>query len=228
MGYGNLDALTKPIDILFALVHSTIRLLNSCSFSIQVCARYFLFSSLLHLHLHWSLACARNLVTQWKNPAGPTSSFLPVERDETYFVVPWMPSILLCIRWWAQNVCHDVVVVAWLTLPYSFHLDTTLFFATHTHTDQLYGNPCLFILSLPFIYLLPPPAFLFCFTILWWWVTLFDIHAPLPSSLPPHTRWWYPAFNSSFNYSHGLNQPDWLLSIWRGFLLIFKDRLSGL
>lgn len=144
----------------------------------------FSFSSLLHLHLHWSLACARNLVTQWKNPAGPTSSFLPVERDETYFVVPWMPSILLCIRWWAQNVCHDVVVVAWLTLPYSFHLDTTLFFATHTHTDQLYGNPCLFILSLPFIYLLPPPAFLFCFTILWWWVTLFDIHAPLPSSFP--------------------------------------------
>ena len=43
MGYGNIDALTKPIDTLFALVHSTTRLLNSCLFSFQVCIKYFLF-----------------------------------------------------------------------------------------------------------------------------------------------------------------------------------------
>ena len=105
------------------------------------------------------------------------------KKQNLYFIVPWMLSILLCIRWWSQNVCHDVVV-AWLRLPYSFISTCSLpEFATHTYWQlAVLWELLSFLLYLPFIYLLSPLAFLFCFTILWRWVTLFDIHAPFPSS----------------------------------------------
>lgn len=179
MGYGNIDALTKPIDILFALVHSTTRFIGFVPFLFSGMYQVFSFSSLLHLHFHWFLACARNLVYPMKEPGWFDQFFCPRwKKQNLYFIVPWMLSILLCIRWWSQNVCHDVVV-AWLRLPYSF-IST---FATHTYWQlAVLWELLSFLLYLPFICLLSPLAFLFCFTILWWWVTLFDIHAPFPSS----------------------------------------------
>ena len=170
MGYGNIDALTKPIDILFALVHSTTRLLNLCLFSLQVCIIYFLFHHCC-ICISIDFWLLRGIwVTQWKNPAGSTSSFLPVERGKTYFIVPWMLSILLCIRWWAQHVCHDVVV-AWLGFPYSF-ISTPLSSLPHIHTLAVISymrTPVFLSYFISSFHLSsPPPVFLFCFTILWW------------------------------------------------------------
>ena len=181
----------------------------------------FSFSSLLHLHLHWFLASARNWVTQWKSPAGSTSSFLPVERGKTYFIVPWMLSILLCIRWWAWNVCHDVVV-AWLRLPYSFISTPPLCSLPHLHTlavTSYTGIPVflfLFYLLLSFIFF---PHLHFCFVSQFFgdeWHCLTSMHLSLLPP-PPPTRWWYPAFNSSLILFMVSYNPDWLLSIWRGF-----------
>lgn len=100
---------------------------------------------------------------------------------------------------------------------------------THWQLSVIWGLLSFYlILSLPFIYLLP--HLYFCFVSQSFgdkWHCLTSMH--LSFLLPPHpTRWWYPAFDSSFNYPHGLIQPGWLLSIWKGFILIFKDRLSGL
>ena len=52
MGYGNIDALTKPIDILFALVHSTTLFIEFVPFLFSGMYQVFSFSSLLHLHFH--------------------------------------------------------------------------------------------------------------------------------------------------------------------------------
>ena len=221
MRYGNIDALTKPIDILFALVHSTTRLLNLCLFSLQVCIIYFLFHHCC-ICISIDFWLLRGIwVTQWKNPAGSTSSFLPVERGKTYFIVPWMLSILLCIRWWAWNVCHDVVV-AWLRLPYSFISTPPLCSLPHLHTlavTSYTGIPVflfLFYLLLSFIFF---PHLHFCFVSQFFgdeWHCLTSMHLSLLPP-PPPTRWWYPAFNSSLILFMVSYNPDWLLSIWRGF-----------
>ena len=215
MGYGNIDALTKPIDILFALVHSTTRLLNLCLFSLQVCIIYFLF--------HHCCICIS--IDFWLL----RGTGLPNERARLVLPVLFSPlkeaKLILSSHGCCQSCCASgdepkMFATMWWWHGWDCRVASSqhhhLFFATPTHTGsyQLYGNSCLFILFYLFLSFIFFPHLHFCFVSQFFgdeWHCLTSMHLSLLLPPPPTRWWWYPAFNSSFNSSHGLIQ-SWLTS----------------
>ena len=214
MGYGNIDAHTKPIDTLFALVHSTTRLLNPCLFSFRYVSSIFFFII---------VASASPLIVGLRAESGLSNERTRFVRPVLLFPLEEAKFIILsshgcCQSWCASGDELEMFATMWWWHGWDCRIASSrpvlCLSLPHTHTYwqlAVLWELLSFLLYLPFICL---PHLHFCFVSQlfgdeWHCLTSMRLSFPLPLPLPPPppTRWWYPASYPS----HGLTST-WLTS----------------